>query len=80
MFEVVSMQGCGPCKQLKETMKERGIPFTEFDVKTRGDKRLQELKTIMMKEGVEYVPVLFHKGTIMGIGAGAQQYIDSMEK
>lgn len=70
MIEVLGMTGCVPCKETKKLLGETDLDFAYYNVKTRGNKRTQELKRAFFEAGVDntVMPAIFVDGVYHGSG------------
>lgn len=61
--EVYGTPTCGPCRQVEQYLKDRGIPYTKYDVSQ--DEEAQER---LMSLGSTSVPTIVVNGTEVIIG------------
>lgn len=78
MWVVISADKCNFCTKAKELLREKGLPFTEYNLNSGSSKwlltllRLAELKT---------VPQVFNmNGTHIGGYTELKEYLDEVRK
>lgn len=79
MNEIVILgliSGCKPCTNLKAKLDERGVAYDFFDVKERGNPKIQELKKDLTKHRYSSVPAVWVDGQFIG---GKQQILEIID-
>lgn len=69
-IEIMTMNGCGPCKQLKNLLDEKGVEYTLYNAEDRGGEGA-EIKKIMMEGGYRAVPCVLIDREVVGVGTKA---------
>ena len=58
MLQLLTMDGCNPCKEVKSVLDQHGVDYVIHDVK-EGSVIVSDMKVMMKAAGIRTVPTLF---------------------